>query len=174
VLIDQVSPIYHVAERHTIQVHAPAERVYAAVRALDLGASPVIRTLFRLRGLPRSALTLDGLQRLRFAILGEDPGRELVLGLVGRFWTLSGDLQRIDADRFRSFNRTGYAKAAWNFSLTPGLDGTTEVATETRIFCMDETSRRWFLWYWRLIGPFSAWIRKETLRIIKRAAEIVG
>ncbi len=170
-LIDDFLPDYDVAERHAILIHAPAERVYSAVRSLDLGDSPIIRGLFRLRGLPRSALTLDGLQRIRFTVLGEDPGREILLGLVGRFWTLTGDLQRVDPAGFKAFDRDGYAKAAWNFSLAPRSDGRVRLSTETRVCCADEASRRRFRRYWRLVGPFSALIRREMLRTLKRKAE---
>lgn len=159
------------AERHAILVRAPAECVYSAVRTLDLGASPIIRGLFRLRGLPRSALTLDGLRSIRFTVLGEDPGREILLGLVGRFWTITGDLQRVDPAGFGAFDRDGYAKAAWNFCLAPLSDGRVRLSTETRVYCPDEASLRRFRLYWRLVGPFSALIRGEMLRTLKRKAE---
>ena len=110
----------------------------------------------------------------RFALLGERPNRELVLGLVGRFWATSGDLQRLDAGEFRDFGRPGYAKAAWNFSVEEQHDGTTLLTTETRVLCLDTASRRRFRLYWTLIGPFSGLIRKDILRSIKRQAEFSG
>lgn len=170
-LIDSFLPEYQTAERHTISINASAETVYSFVRSLDMSKSRLIRGFFRLRGLPSSALSLEGLQRMRFAILGEVPNQELLLGLVGRFWTLGGDLQRVDAVKFREFSREGYAKAAWNFSIEPRTEEVTHVATETRILCLDEASYRRFRLYWLLIGPFSAWIRREALRVIKREAE---
>lgn len=170
-LIDEFVPEYQVTERHATLVHAPVGQVYAAVRSLDLRTSPIIHGLFRLRGLPRDALTLDGLQRVRFTILAENPECEFLLGLIGRFWTVTGDLQRVDAAGFRSFDQSGYAKAAWNFSLASQPDGSVRLETETRIYCLDEASRRRFRRYWRLIGPFSALIRREVLRIMKRTAE---
>jgi len=44
------------------------------------------------------------------------------------------------------------------------------VATETRIRCTDDASRRAFLRYWRVIRPFSGLIRMEMLRSIRCAA----
>lgn len=169
--IDDFLPIYHVTERHAIVVRAPAKAIYAAISSLDMSASPIIRTLFRLRGLPPSTLTLRGMEKVGFTVLGEVPEQELLLGVIGRFWTPVGGLQRIDATRFRSFDKPGYAKAAWNFALVPQPDGTVRVTTETRVLCTDDASRKHFRLYWRLVGPFSAWIRREMLRIVKQQAE---
>jgi hypothetical protein len=43
--------------------------------------------------------------------------------------------------------------------------------TETRVASTDDEARRKFGWYWRLIGPFSALIRRVMLGQIKREAE---
>jgi hypothetical protein len=51
-LIDEFLPAYDVAERHQVEVRARIERVYDAVRSLDLGSSGVVRMLFWLRDLP--------------------------------------------------------------------------------------------------------------------------
>jgi len=169
--IDVFAPRYDVAERYQIVVHAPPKRVCDAVRSLDLSRSPVARALLRLRGMPEKCLTLDGLLRTGFIILAEVPDKELVLGLVGRFWSLAGDLQSLDAVGFRSFDRSGYAKATWSFSLEPQEENLTRLITETRVVCLDSASRRMFRFYWLLIKPFSGLIRREALRAVKRAAE---
>jgi hypothetical protein len=168
-LIDEFLPRYDVAERHATEVRAPIERVWEAIGDLDMSQSPVIRGLFRLRGMP-PAFTLRGLQGVGFVLLGEEPNREIVLGLVGKFWTPTGDLQRVDVEGFRAFNKEGYAKTVWNFALAPQADGTVRVTTETRVLCLDERSRRRFRLYWRVVGPFSGWIRRQALRIIKLTA----
>ena len=36
-LIDEFLPVYDASERHQIDIHAPVERVYAAVHSLHLG-----------------------------------------------------------------------------------------------------------------------------------------
>ena len=181
-LIDEYLPEYDFVERHRTLIRAPREAVYEAVRRLDMIRSPVIRGLFALRSLPailarsstrkneRLGLTLDGLLGSGFVLLGERRGEELLLRLVGRFWTPSGGTLPVDADEFRAFRRPGYARAVWNFSLSEE-DGNTLLATETRVQCTDGTSRRRFGIYWTVIGPFSGLIRREILRSIKRDAE---
>ena len=116
-LIDDFLPQYDFAEHHSIIINASAESVYAAVHMLDFSGSPVIRWLFRLRGLPATSLKKDGLLRIGFIPLGELPPHELLLGLVGQFWTLSGNLARMDSLGFREFNQPGYAKTVWNFAI---------------------------------------------------------
>jgi hypothetical protein len=40
------------------------------------------------------------------------------------------------------------------------------LTTETRIAAVDDAARRAFTWYWRIVGPFSALIRRRWLRAI--------
>lgn len=182
-LIDEFLPVYDAIERHQIDIHSSAERVYAVARKLDLSGSAWVRWLFRLRGLPllffshpksrqeSLALTLEGLLKNGFILLDESPPVEIVLGLVGKFWTSSGCIQRLDKVEFLHFATPNYAKAAWNFFLSPQLEGVTRLFTETRVLCLDEISRRRFRFYWAFIRPFSGLIRMEALRVIKRQAE---
>jgi hypothetical protein len=184
-LIDECLSSYDVVERHQLIIHAPAHVVFDAVRALDLSASWIVRWLFRLRELPgrcrprrpgdqRLGLTLQELIASGFIMLGEKLDEEIVLGLVGRFWTPRGGIKRMDAETFAVFSSPGYAKAAWNFSLSQTSAVVTKLATETRVLCLDNASRRTFKLYWAVIAPFSGLIRKEALRTIKRAAEARG
>lgn len=170
-LIDEFVPRFQIGKEHQVIVHAPVNTVYEAVSSLDMGKSKWIKTLFQLRRLPQSALTLRGLQKIGFTMLGQKPDQELLLGLVGKFWTPNGDLQQLTPPAFKSFDKKGYAKATWNFSMNPLHQNKTSLKTETRIYCLDRKSYRKFRCYWLLIGPFSSWIRKETLKIIKQEAE---
>ncbi|MCA1625134.1 MAG: hypothetical protein LC778_15320 [Acidobacteria bacterium] len=171
-LIDEYLPVYDVRERHRITVHAPAEQVYGAVRAMDISEARLTRLLFRLRGLPcPPRFTLDDFLKMRFTLLGERPNEELLHGLVGKFWTPAGKLLRLEPEDYTDFNERGYAKAAWNFSLAQQANGVVSLATETRVHCTDGASRMKFRLYWTLIGAFSGLVRREMLQIIKRNAE---
>ena len=171
-LIDEYLSAWNVREQHRVTVHAPVERVYRAVRALDISEARLTRLLFRLRGLPcPPRFTLDDFLKMRFILLGERPDEELLFGLVGKFWTPKGELRRLEQEEFMNFNERGYAKAAWNFSLTQQANGVVSLATETRVHCTDGASRMKFRLYWTLIGAFSGFVRHEMLQIIKRNAE---
>jgi hypothetical protein len=169
-LVDNFLPAWDVRQVHATDVDAPPPVVYAAVRRLDLGSSSINRVLFAARGLVARGLKLSDLMARGFVLLGEDPPRELVLGLVARPWTLMGGIRRLDAEGFSRFDRPGYARMAWNFVVEPRGRGS-RLTTETRIRCTDVASRRKFGWYWRVIGPFSGVVRKEALLHIKRDAE---
>ncbi|HEU0301598.1 MAG TPA: hypothetical protein VFR37_19240 [Longimicrobium sp.] len=181
-LIDDHLPRADFAERHALRVHAPPERAYAAARGLDLSGSLPVRVLFALRSLPALftrrrgrgqrglGATMEGLLRNGFILLDERPPQELVLGLVGRFWTPAGGIERIDPAEFAGFDRPGMAVAAWNFTILPTDEGSL-VATETRVRCTDDAARRSFARYWRVVRPFSGFTRMEALRAIRRAAE---
>jgi hypothetical protein len=112
------------------------------------------------------------IERFGFTRLGEDPGRELVFGLAGRFWRPNGDLRRIpDRDAFLAFAEEGCVKAAWNLRVEGGDDGRCEISTETRARYLGASARRRFRAYWFLIRPFSGMLRTSLLREVKRRTE---
>jgi len=173
-------PVYDVSEFHQTTVRAPIQKVYVAVHTADLSGSLIVRSLVKLRRLPgifdkdgtrKLPLNLAAIIKGGFVLLGENQPHEIALGLVGRFWTLSGGRCRVDVDEFRDFDRPGYAKAVWNFSLVEETAGITRLATETRVRCLDDASRWRFRAYWSLVAPFSGLIRREALRTIRKNAE---
>jgi hypothetical protein len=180
VLIDEFLPDYDVVEHHAVDVDAPVDEAYRAVKELDLARSPVVLALLFVRGLPhlftgavkpKLRLQLDDIVESGFVVLGEEPDRELVLGVVGKFWQLSSGVHRIDPEEFTAFDEPGFAKGAWNFLVRERDGGGSRVETETRILSSDDEARRQFSRYWWLIGRFSALIRRIVLGQIKREAE---
>lgn len=168
--VDTLLPAWDVGGEHQIEIAAPAAVVYQQVLALDLSRSWSVRQLFRLRGLPSRSMTIGGLQAIRFALLLDDPPRELVLGLIGQFWTPSGKLRATNREDFMTFAEPGYAKAVWSFHVHESRNGVV-LTTHTRVLCLDAASRRRFRWYWRVIRPFSGWIRRRALLVIKTESE---
>lgn len=169
---DEFLPRFDVESRHSIDIAAPPSRVYAVSRDLDMSSSPLVRALFGLRCMPRSGLRLQGLTNIGFKTLRDEPGRTVVLGLIGRFWTLRGDLLDFDPADFPSFAAPGYAKATWSFTLEGSSQ--TRLTTVTRVLCLDRAARQSFERYWFFVRPFSGLVRQEALRIVKRSAESVA
>ena len=150
---------------------APPDRVYHIIRTREYLDSLITRWLFRVRGLPEGCSSIDGLtERGGFSLLVEDPPREIVLGIVGQFWTPTGNVRTVGADQFAEYNEPGTAKAAWNFRLKRKGDRTL-VSTATRVVCADDVALAAFRRYWSVIAPFSGLIRREMLRGIRNDAE---
>ncbi len=170
-LIDMFLPRYQVAKKYSVMIDAPPPVVADNTFKVNMGRSAVIRFLFRLRGMPASAFSMDGLQSMRFTLLEVEENREIVWGLIGRFWTAGGGLLETNRDHFIGFSQGGYAKTAWNFFLEPVGKEQTRLTTETRVYATNARARRMFRIYWFFIGPFSGWIRREMLRLIKEASE---
>src|SRR5215469_2953924 len=139
-LADEFLPVYDVIMRHAVSVPAPAAAVWAALHRADFASAWYVRALLLLRGLRRPGqrvrLTLDRLVLGVFIPLGERPGREIALGLVGRFWTPSGGRLTL---------------SPWTFLVEPDGPAATRLATETRVACVDAASRRRFRLYWLVI-----------------------
>ena len=170
-LIDRALPRYDEREYHQIEISGDRTEVYQTVRALDFSDSLLIRTLFRLRGLPATATNLDGLLRVGFLLVDEIPNVEFVLGLVGKFWTLRAQIVELDAVQYTEFSQPGYAKLAWNFAIQESAPSLVRLSTETRIMCTDSHSKSRFKLYWYFIGRFSGLTRREMLRGVKMRIE---
>lgn len=177
-LIDDFLPDYDVSNRYATSVKAPREKVWPVVRRLDISSASVSMLLFRLRGISAARneegnCDLDKILKMGFVILGEKENEELLLGLIGKPWNPSGSLVDFTVEEFRDFDKPGYAKVAWSFSLK-GADGEkTMLETETRVHCNDDQSRWNFGFYWFFVGPFSGLTRKEMLQVLKSQAETV-
>lgn len=169
-LIDEQMPEWEVGEIHGRIVPAGPEACWEAVRTTDFRGSRLIRTLFRLRGLPSALGDVDSFIAEGFELVAEEPGREIVLGLAGgirgrrlvRFPVPGSGLTALDAP--------GVIAIAWNFSLEPLGPRACRVRTETRVRTTSAGVRAAFRSYWLVVGPFSALIRHRMLVLIAQAA----
>src|SRR5687767_5211654 len=108
--IEDFLPRHDAVERHETLVHAPPDRTWAAVRALDMAKSPIVRVLFTLRGLPGREATLASMESFGFTILRDGPD-EILLGLIGRFWRPAGDIERVPPADWSAYAEPVRAKA---------------------------------------------------------------
>jgi hypothetical protein len=177
-LADELLPAYDVVMRHAIDVPAPPSVVWDALHSADFAGAWYVRALLVLRGLRRPTrmprLTLERFVEGGFIPLGERAGREVALGLVGRFWLPSGGRVRLTPAQFRGFAAPGNAKVVWTFRVASAGTAATRLTTETRVACVDARSRRRFRAYWLVVRPFSGLIRKAMLRAVADAATRPG
>jgi len=109
-----------------------------------------------------------------FIPLGREGDREIVGGLVGRFWEIwSGDFGLVAVarpDEFLACNTPRTAKLVIGFSAEP-VGAETVLTTETRVYCPDRYSLIMFTPYWLAIRPVSGLLRRRALGAIKKIAE---
>lgn len=180
--LEGVLPEYDFVEHHRRRIRATPAAVYDAFKALTLGEMGIAALLFAIRSLParfsgRPGLpsrseqpVLDQFLDLGFGILGDVPGREIVVGHIGRMWRFRGPVLRITSpDAFVAFDEPGFVKVAMTFLVSATGDATL-AETETRVLATDDLARRGFRRYWLVIRPFSGLIRRIWLRAVARRA----
>ncbi len=177
--LDGIMSNYEFGEHHELQISAPPERVYAAVRAVTAEEIRLFRLLTWLRS-PRWPGTgrenilnpaadrpiLDVALGTGFVLLHDAPGHAVVVGAIvccgpRRPPRTAEDFQKAQGS---------LARAVMSFELEP-RDGGTRLVTQTRIQATDAAAERSFAAYWRVIYPGSAVIRWMWLRAIRDRAE---
>lgn len=176
-LLERLMPAFDVRASYSTDVAAPAGAVFRAVLETDLAGSFVSKLLMAIRSLGRNAAGSFRLGELPsrgpFFMLGSDPPREIVAGVMGRFWVIKGGVTEGNSELFAGPLPEGMAKAAWGFRVDEQGSGS-RLMTETRVLCADDAARRQFLRYWALVGPFSGVIRRAALRLIREQAQFTS
>jgi hypothetical protein len=198
VLLDDLMPTYDVVERHRIFVRAAPAHVFEAIRTANLGDGPLTSVLLAVRAIPAGVLAfvrspraaaaewrdrrsrrgrgiyLADFERAGFKVVAQRSPDELVIGLLGKFWTPRGGIcPDVTVAHFWSGPPPGFALAGWNFTVVSGADDVVELRTETRVRCAPDARVR-FRAYWLLVRPGSGLIRRAMLRAIRREAEASG
>jgi hypothetical protein len=180
-LLDRFLPEFQFSERHERRVRASPDKIFGAIRAVTADDIALFRTLTAIRnpgrlfekqpeGIlnPSHRPVLDVARRSGFVELAELPGRELVIGI---YVVRPPAGIRPSPESFAALGLPGYAKAAMNFRVEPGADGTCLLTTQTRVFATDGWTALRFAPYWRLIYPGSSLLRRTWLAAIARRAE---
>ena len=106
-----------------------------------------------------------------FIPLARDGDREIVAGLIGKFWRPDFGLIAVDGPSgFLACNLPKTAKLVIGF-VAEQLGEVTLLTTETRVYCPDRYSRIMFFPYWLLIRPVSGLLRRRALGSIRSIAE---
>ena len=158
--LDDLVPIWQFHEKHEIDVAAPPERAFDAIRKVTADEIALFHTLTSIRrfgrpgpesilNAPGSRPLLDVALKTSFVLLADDAPREIVLGTRISHGTL----------------------AAMNFLVTPNGRGGSTITTETRIYSDSRLNAQQFAVYWRVIHPGSDIIRRMWLRAIRDRAQ---
>jgi hypothetical protein len=196
-LADDFLPVYDVSDAVATVAYADRETAWRSLLDVDLlklgREAPVVGMLGALRMLPevvghllhgeRPAKPPESM-RLRdlpsipmneggWILLGERPGEEIALGLVGKFWRPVIEFARIaSADEFREFDEPGFAKTVYDLSLRELDPNRMLLSGLMRTATTDEHARRWFRRYWTFgVGAGAHILVGALLDSAGRAAE---
>lgn len=178
-LLDRFMPEYEVAERHHIEVAAPAEVTFAAACDIDLMRSRIIRAIFRMRELllraRPGAIEHQGLltfvQSLGWRPLAELTGRRILMGTVTQPWEPNVVFRPLSPDEFLAFNEPDYVKIAWTLRADPVGHDASVFRHETRVQTTDASARGKFRTYWAFFSPGIRLIRWLLLLPLRNDAE---
>jgi hypothetical protein len=158
-LADEFLPVYDVSDQVSAVVGADVATTWAALMDVDLiehgGRGQLVSRLRPGRRRPPQHLRLRDLARLApgeagWVLLGERPGEEIALGLIGRLWMPAADYVAAPPGAFRGFDEPGYAKTVCALTVRPLGERMSMLSAVTRTATTDERSRRRFRRYWRL------------------------
>jgi hypothetical protein len=177
--LDLFAPKWQFSELHSIRIAATPERVYQAIADVRADEIHLFRTLTWIRRggrpLPESILNagrqrslLDIATSTSFARLADDRPREIVIGTI--VIRPAGTRPSLTRQTFLGDLPPGFAVAVMNFVVTPDGRGDSIVSTETRVYANNDSARRRFATYWRVIYPGSSTIRWMWLRAIAARA----
>ena len=160
--LDEFLPEYDARERHERRLPATPELAVAAALGSPVAPDALVRTLFRVRGLPGGGSVVGALRAIGLAPLVEEPAC-VVLGAAGRPWAPRSGLTAFDKAG------AGQVRIVVEISATPVGAHASVLMTETRVAAMDASARRAFRAYWLAVGPFSGLIRRRWLAAAERA-----
>lgn len=178
--LDCFMPVYEVAERHHLEVDAPADVTFAALSELDLESCGLVNAIFKARALILGSTSdrtdlpkrlLQSAQALGWRVLAEQPGVEVVLGAVTRPWEADVVFRGIPPEQFAGFDEPNYVKIVWTVRADPIGEHKSIARTETRALATDRVARAKFRRYWSVFSPGILLIRRAMLAEAKRDAE---
>lgn len=107
-----------------------------------------------------------------WVLLGERPGAEIALGLVGKLWRPVIEYASVRAEDFAGFAEPGYAKTVYDLAVRPHGEGWSLVEATMRTATTDEHARRWFRRYWTFgVGSGAHVLVHGLLELVREQAE---
>jgi hypothetical protein len=179
-LMDRFLPNYQFSERHQATLRCAPGELLDIIQNFQPPKDGFSETAMFLRQLP--AKLMHGVAPSRvprpspftlanFVPLARDGDREIVAGLIGKFWRPDFGLIAVNGpSEFLACNPPKTAKLAIGF-VAEQLGEVTLLTTETRVYCPDRYARMMFFPYWLMIRPVSGLLRRRALGSIRSIAE---
>ncbi len=157
-----------------VDVVASPEECWEVFRHYDGNRVPIVRALWRARGLldfrpeyrgPEFSLDHATAEGAGWHVLEDAPPRRLIIGAVGWFWLVKPSFVDVTAESFADTNPPGAAKLAFEVRIDPRASGA-RITAEIRVGACDEQGAATFRRYWALIAPLSHLIRRLLLKAL--------
>jgi hypothetical protein len=182
-LMDTFLPYHQFSERHQTAVRCKPGKLLDIIQNFQPPRDRLGDVAMSIRQLPARLMHWLAPSRVpppkpftpaNFIPLGREGNREIVGGLVGKFWQIwSGDFGLVCLPgpvEFLACNPPKTAKLIIGFSAEV-VGAATLLTTETRVYCPDRYSLIMFTPYWLAIRPVSGLLRRRALAAIRRIAE---
>jgi len=179
-LLDDVMPEYEFAQRVAIPIHTPPASILRALHEVTLDEMPLANGLGTIRYLPARLLGrmpakskepfFEQLLRGGNVVLAERPGKEVILGAIGKFHQVLDQepVKLRDAAHFRSFDDPAYQKLVIDIRVERNHHR--KVVLEARTHALSDESKRAFARYWIVIKPLGNFVSWLLLRAARRHA----
>jgi hypothetical protein len=185
--IDGLLPDYAFNEFHEVCINASIEKVQQVLKVAGVKDIPVAHLLMKIRGIADEDVDLSdrasnnqvsaetiSTPDFNFFVVSPD---EWITVMILKSVTISNNADKpappeiSTLEQFKAFNEPGYIKVAVNFRFIGKGNDETILTTETRNNGITLKDSRVFGFYWRIIYPGSAIIRRVWLDTIKNRAQ---
>ena len=185
--IDTLLPDFAFNEFHEVRVNASPERVKQLLQVTGVKDIAAARWLMKIRGIADEDVDLS--DRASHNIVGSDtisapdfnffvvaPDEWITVMILKSVIITNNSNQPAPPEisrleEFTSFDTPGYVKVAVNFRFISTGNNETVLTTETRNKGITAHDNRVFGYYWKIIYPGSAIIRRVWLDTIKKKAQ---
>ena len=185
--IDSLLPDFSFNEFHEVRVNASLEKIKQVLQVTGVKDIPAAHLLMKIRGIAdddvdlsdRASNNLVGSNTVstpdfNFFIVAPDEWITLMIlksVIITNNANQPAPPEIATLDQFTAFNEPGYVKVAVNFRFISTNNQETILTTETRNHGITHKDNRVFGYYWRIIYPGSAIIRRLWLDTIKKKAQ---
>ena len=167
-LIDKYLPAYQFNEFHFVELNGFVDGIYQKMLQCDFSNSSLIKFLFRIRGMSKQVYTIEHLTKMGFIKLDEEPGKEILFGMVTDNPMFNTCKSNVSSKEFIQQTDDTIIKAVINFKLQDKSNSQHIISTETRVWCGSKATKSKFKYYWFFIKPFSQLIRRSMLKEMKK------
>ncbi|QEC69261.1 hypothetical protein FRZ67_18815 [Panacibacter ginsenosidivorans] len=167
-LIDKYLPAYHFNEFHSIELNGFIDGIYHKMLQCDFSNSSLIKFLFRLKRMSKNVYTIEHLTKIGFVKLEEEPGKEILFGMVTDNPMFNTCQSNVSSKEFIQNSDDKIIKAVINFKLQDKSNSQHIISTETRVWCGSKAMKSKFKYYWFFVKPFSQLIRRSMLKQMRK------